>query len=556
MSRRSLKFKCGHWAEIQYNYVEIDEGETVKSKRSWGWSCIKSPPRKAKIEISGGTKDMAKCPECIEKDKAQEKATGTGRTVTAEVREWDKWKREYGAGEAEIRRHKKAIWICRSCRHEKRRIDQYQRDASSGPCCARGIDEFEMWQRQRFTRTSHTGSPRVPIQTWESSVQANWETDDLRRAKFEASEAARRNGWQPNDSSLDPEAVRTFVGMTGTDVRSLPHPPTPEPPYQGHYLQLHLQDERWNENRRTGHGTYPGPDPPPGDPLPTRPLRVKSANVRSSGPRLRESPRNFSVPRMPQPPVRTSSIQPHTRSSSSTRHTSASSPSRRPAQSTPTRYQDDELYLPTKPYLSTESQGPSDPSRMDASRKRSYPPRSLRPMSPLTPSRKPVPSGTQRHKHLPSRSFAAPTPQRQGQIPRKPATVSGPSKPPPPTRTRPSGRRTSLTSSRGPPVPTCHQPWLDQVEVDENGVSPISDSPSQGAVWNPSPVSAHSNTRFPPLPRSPPPPARLRTANSFMMSEIDDVMADTAVAFGSNRYEIEEQSVSSSRSRHTQRPDR
>lgn len=89
-------------------------------------------------------------------------------------------------------------------------------------------------------------------------------------ARQAATQAANKYGWKskPDERNrMEPELVSQFVSMSGTQATSLPGSAVPR------YENANIDIERWNNQIRTNHGTYPRNDSPaPSKPLPSLPL--------------------------------------------------------------------------------------------------------------------------------------------------------------------------------------------------------------------------------------------------------------------------------------------
>lgn len=211
---------------------------------------------------------------------------------------------------------KKWGWVCQRCKADGRIVDCPQRAAVGGPCCTRGVDEFEEWERRQGHRSRDPRTvpraPRAPCAdhqrgpqrapTWENPLEPP-DIDPVSEVVFgidrgldnprlDTRRVARENIRDHDDHhehDLEPHETAQVVNMSGIDATSIfPHPPLQQQPY---YEDPGIDVERWDGIRRTDHGSYPAPSLPPEDPLPVRPL----------------NPHNFSRPRnhaSPQQPPR------------------------------------------------------------------------------------------------------------------------------------------------------------------------------------------------------------------------------------------------------------
>jgi hypothetical protein len=177
-------------------------------------------------------------------------------------------------------------WLCMRCCDEGRIVESWHRTPHGGPCCARGVDEFDAWEQKEGFRSldyhpshlaSHANCPRDVFPPPPLPPPKDRDLN-LLPAMLDASSAARTYGHSDSDqdSHISPGLVRDFISMSGTDARSLPLPP-PEP--QPYYEDAGIDLKRWKTQRRTQKGSYPNPSQPPTDPLPLKPLRPQKPVV-------------------------------------------------------------------------------------------------------------------------------------------------------------------------------------------------------------------------------------------------------------------------------------
>ncbi len=218
------------------------------------------------------------------------------RPQTAEdVRQIAEWKNKQrkkreenvvGAGvrvldQSEIERRRldtKWQWLCTRCRDEGRTVESWHRKPHGGPCCARGVDEFDAWEQNEGYRSfdhqpSHLAShANCPTDPFPPPAPPKKRDINFLSAKLDASSAARNYGHSDGDQDdhISPELGRDFIFMSRTDARSLPPPPSKPEPY---FEDAGIDSELWKTQRRTQRGSYPAPRQPPTDPLPVKPLR-------------------------------------------------------------------------------------------------------------------------------------------------------------------------------------------------------------------------------------------------------------------------------------------
>ncbi len=210
-----------------------------------------------------------------------------------------------------LRDKAKGMFRCSACESEYRYPEDWERRANGGLCCARGIDDFEVWEREMHPN-GYVDSSRVVGNHFRLNLDP--QVDNLRGAvpksrneiqqrpghrvksdreiRAEARNAAKSYGWQPSNgrdsAALEPGLVAAYINTSGGNTKSLPPPPrVAEPVYQ----ELLLDHERWASARQTAHGRLP---PEQEKPLPVIPLRVKKPLMRALPQRI--STRDLTLP--------------------------------------------------------------------------------------------------------------------------------------------------------------------------------------------------------------------------------------------------------------------
>jgi len=279
-------YECGHSEAIVQECRAFQERKKSakrdrRNRGFWKSLFVHTPKIKCTMPTGRCTLFNQKCAECTARHEQLETAPRVAQQREMRRETWDESMKE------RWRSDMKWKWVCERCTAEGRRIALLQREAVGGPCCARGVDEFEQWERKEGYRTSkprltppsprHNADPprastREERMPWLKHA-TSWEV-----AKAEAKAASHSYGWRGERSSgLPADLIRGFVAMSGTDPKSLPSPPLePQPLYE----ELGIDWDRWSQSRRTGHGAFPPPAPPPNDPLPERPLVRRSTEVR------------------------------------------------------------------------------------------------------------------------------------------------------------------------------------------------------------------------------------------------------------------------------------
>jgi hypothetical protein len=382
------------------------------------------------------------------------------------------------------RKNTKWGWICEQCRAEGRTIEYYHRAVVNGPCCARGVNEFEEWEQNQGYRSHRTnpssresranlsrGYPARENHSEQAKINpkpvlAHGIHPSLELPKLDATRAAIDNGWNSGED-MEPHLVADIVNLSGMDLNShmLPLPP-PEP--QPYYEDVGINVDQWDRMRRTVHGSYPAPRPPPADPIPVRPLRP-SASPGSIDRQVYTTPSFSASQLVPYPEI---NLQP-----------------RRVEGDVGVAIPQNQVSTTPSNIYNTGNHSPARQLRGSSSLRqpRQAPEPAITVKAPSTPLRQPrdalgsaTSSALRRHtsaKGRPSQPVAS-TPSRQSRNTSGPLNLSESSRRPtrpnrsasgPPTSMRhpiadttnwhytaviASGRRISLTSSRGPPVPT------------------------------------------------------------------------------------------------------
>lgn len=181
------EYACGHEEMIIQDSLKVKNLTRIQSRnmsKGRGFFntlfCRNQRPEGAEIICNAPTglqSSRLPCPGC------------TPRPRTAEdVRQIAEWKNKQrkkraknvvGAGvraldQSEIERRRlntKWQWLCTRCRDEGRTVELWHRTPHGGPCCARGVDEFDAWEQKEGYRSldyqpshlaSHTKCSRDP----------------------------------------------------------------------------------------------------------------------------------------------------------------------------------------------------------------------------------------------------------------------------------------------------------------------------------------------------------------------------------------------------------
>jgi len=280
-----IEYECGHSEAIHQECSAFQERKkrARRDHRSRGfWKSLFLPTPKIRCTVPTGRRSLIhqKCSQCTVRHEAMENSRREAELHERHREKWEETMKE------RWRSDNKWKWVCERCTAEGRKVEQRQREVVGGPCCARGVDEFEDWERKAGYRPSkprlpfyrqghHADPPRAPTREdkmpWLKHA-TSWEV-----AKAEAKAASQGYGWRSERSfGLPTDVVGGFMAMSGTDPRSLPAPP-PEP--QPLYEEPGIDWDRWHQSRRTGHGAYPPPTLPPNGPLPVRPLVRRTTAV-------------------------------------------------------------------------------------------------------------------------------------------------------------------------------------------------------------------------------------------------------------------------------------
>jgi hypothetical protein len=301
-----IDYDCGHSEAIVQECRAFRERKksAKRDHRNRGfWKSLFKPAPKIRCTMPTGRRSILdqKCAECRSARHEQiEHARRAAEHHEMQRERWDENMKERWRSDTKWK------WVCECCTAERRKIEPRQREVVGGPCCARGVDEFGDWERKQGYRPSkpqlpsqsqrrHADPPRVPTREdrmpWLKHA-TSWEV-----AKAEAKAASQSYGWRDERSpGLPADVVREFMAMSGTDPKYLPAPPRePQPLYE----EPGIDWDRWHKSRRTGHGNYPPPTPPPDDPLPVRPLAKRSPAVQAHLTAPAESHRSQHDPRRP-----------------------------------------------------------------------------------------------------------------------------------------------------------------------------------------------------------------------------------------------------------------
>jgi hypothetical protein len=300
-------FKCGHTEEAFKQCKHYQErAKTAHRKKVGFWKYIFTPVPVIKCILPPGRRHIMnrKCKKCTRRDKKEAARLWEEEVRQAEATEaWEQAQNE--KLQQRWRSQKKWAWVCDRCAVERRRIHQWQREANEGACCARGLDEYEVWEKKQGYRTLTSGvpsrtrasPPRKPTRE-ENRAQLRHATS-RELARLEADAAARRYGWTDDRSpDLPPDVVRGFVAMSGMDPRDLSGVPPEQQPL---YEEPRIDWDRWSQSRRTAQGSYPPPARPPDGPLPVRPLARRSTGMQARVDKPVEAHRSSTIPRGPVP---------------------------------------------------------------------------------------------------------------------------------------------------------------------------------------------------------------------------------------------------------------
>jgi hypothetical protein len=291
------EYACGHQEIITQDCLKVKNLKKIQSRNmSKGRGlfntlfCQKQKPEGAEIIChapAGLQSSRLPCPRCTPRPRTPE-----------EVRQIAQWKIKQrktrdrnvvGAGvrvldQSEIERRRSNMkwqWLCSRCYEEGRTVESWHRKPHGGPCCSRGVDEFDAWEQKEGFRSFDYDPSQL-------ASQANRPRDasppplpppkkhdlHLLPAKLNASSAARNygNSDSDQDSHISPELVRDFISMPGTDARSL----LPPPYYDD---AAGIDSKRRKTQGRTQNASHPASSQPPTGPLPVKPLRPQKPVV-------------------------------------------------------------------------------------------------------------------------------------------------------------------------------------------------------------------------------------------------------------------------------------
>ncbi|QSZ32661.1 hypothetical protein DSL72_002240 [Monilinia vaccinii-corymbosi] len=152
--------------------------------------------------------------------------------------------------------------------------DPVDRSANEGFCCEFGRSFWHASPECSLPPAPQRGSSRKGTSF---SVQVppgglKHMTIGTAAARQAATQAANSYGWeqsQPEECNrIPPELVSQFISVPGNHLSSLPRPPVPS------YLDGGIDINRWDNQVRTNHGTYPAPNKPL--PLPPQKMAIKT----------------------------------------------------------------------------------------------------------------------------------------------------------------------------------------------------------------------------------------------------------------------------------------
>lgn len=234
----------------------------------------------------GRRRVFSKCPRCVDRDRRERarKERETEMHVMLAREEHDK--REKQKLQERRRSQRKSAFRCSKCTAEKRRPDQLSRAANEGLCCARGIEEFEEFEKasryypQPSARGTFANQPRpASIPTREQRFPEIRYMTSTEKARENAKVAANTYGWdrtRTGSVELDPSLVAGYLNSSGDlpnimETASLP----PEPKYE----ELGIDYTLWHQMQDVKLGAHGRIPPPPEKPLPVRPLATKQKNM-------------------------------------------------------------------------------------------------------------------------------------------------------------------------------------------------------------------------------------------------------------------------------------
>jgi hypothetical protein len=283
-----IEYECRH-VERQYKPCRsyLKRVHRQEQKKGFWKSLFSSRAPVGCIEPFGRRAIYSKCDNCLVKEaskkwqaeqsiRRREERVAQANKPVVQIREQTQRSRLEHDILNECRKLKKLVYSCQACTSENRYVDERQRAANEGLCCARGIDEFEAMEKQKETsgyannkkavhsRNNHTEIPRVAVRG--TLPQAK----DENTVKEDARTAADRYGWKyhRNSAELEPELVKAYINTSGIDPGALPPPKHEARPL---YESLHLDEDRWNRSEQTAHGRLP---PRPDKPLPPLPFQT------------------------------------------------------------------------------------------------------------------------------------------------------------------------------------------------------------------------------------------------------------------------------------------
>ncbi|KAM0181848.1 hypothetical protein ACHAPC_003999 [Botrytis cinerea] len=156
---------------------------------------------------------------------------------------------------------------CDKCSREDRH--SIDRSGNDGFCCEFG----QSFWNAKIPDAEHFSVPTEELKRM---------TVGTSTARHAATKAANSYGWQPQPDQfnrIEPEVIRQFIGIPGSQAASLPPPPAPR------YEDANLDIARWNAQVRTHRGTVPAPNKPLPQIPSTRKPRATPARLRpSTGP--------------------------------------------------------------------------------------------------------------------------------------------------------------------------------------------------------------------------------------------------------------------------------
>ena len=254
------------------------KSRTEKKKQGFFKSLFSSnvPPKAKTCRVSKGQSTIdGLCTACSK--AARDRRETLDRMERPRYVQSRRYEAKNPTEEERRRSHGKGTFRCTRCVAEGRHPSARNRQSNGGLCCAYAIREWGGARGQAHRDiTPYNERPPVPPKDEHTLKRAPGNHhlrrgDSTRDARAAATAAAQRYNWTRNDGSaaLEPDLVREYITLSGTDRHALPVPRRAEPLYE----EPQIDWERWNSAPQTSHGRYPPTNPAPDSPLPVRPLR-------------------------------------------------------------------------------------------------------------------------------------------------------------------------------------------------------------------------------------------------------------------------------------------